>query len=270
MKRPSAYGDPNVNPYATSEMQHMSAQRIVQHNAAMNNFPVEKDAKLRFSRIDGQWQRNRDAPKLPNQMPSNAFNQVQGLNTTRSYYQRQALDSLENSANVENNAQSQEQDMEIGYEDNPSPLTFEGLERKFHDEIMKLVKEQSDTEDKENARHKKKIMEINTRYQEKLSALRAQHTNRREEVLRKESQARLHQYQQAGISSHPNSGLQDGRGYGGTAVAAAGGETRGHTTGQFDSYRDQSQFNAGQTMQGSEVRVPYPEGHFNNTSAQYF
>ncbi|XP_017984214.1 PREDICTED: uncharacterized protein LOC18586868 [Theobroma cacao] len=160
--------------------------------------------------------------------------------------------------------------MEIGYEDNPSPLTFEGLERKFHDEIMQLVKEQSDAEDKEIARHKEKIMEINTRYQEKLSALRAQHANRREEVLLKELQTRLHQYQQAGISSHPNSGLQDARGYGGTAVAAAAGETRGYTTGQFDSYRDQSRFNAGQTTQGSEARVPYPEGHFNHTSAQYF
>ncbi|EOY19313.1 Uncharacterized protein TCM_044378 [Theobroma cacao] len=305
MKRPSAYGDPNVNPYATSEMQHMSAQRIVQHNAAMNNFSVEKDAKLRFSRVDGQWQRNRDAPKLHDQMPSHAFNQgkekrgceqeqitklvvpslewfciciflsiyygsVQEVNTTRSYHQGQALDLLENSANVENNAQSREQDIEIRYEDNRSPLTFEGLERKFHDEIMKLVKEQSDAEDKEIARHKEKIMEINTRYQEKLSALRAQHANRREEVLLKELQTRLHQYQQAGISSHLNSGLQDARGYGGTAVAAAAGETRGYTTGQFHSYRDQSRFNAGQTTQGSEVRVPYPEGHFNHTSAQYF
>ncbi|KAK6233763.1 hypothetical protein QUC31_006169 [Theobroma cacao] len=135
---------------------------------------------------------------------------------------------------------------------------------------MKLVKEQSDAEDKEIARHKEKIMEINTRYQEKLSALRAQHANRREEVLLKELQTRLHQYQQAGISSHLNSGLQDARGYGGTAVAAAAGETRGYTTGQFHSYRDQSRFNAGQTTQGSEVRVPYPEGHFNHTSAQYF
>lgn len=50
--------------------------------------------------------------------------------------------------------QVHEEDMEIGYEDNPSPLSFEGLEHKFLDEITKLVKEQSDAEDVENTRHR--------------------------------------------------------------------------------------------------------------------
>lgn len=82
----------------------------------------------------------------------------QGVYSTRSHYQGQALDSLESSANNENKAQPQEQDMEIGYEDSPSPLTFEGLERIFLDKVKKLVKEQSDEEDIEIARHKEVSM----------------------------------------------------------------------------------------------------------------
>lgn len=44
--------------------------------------------------------------------------------------------------------------MEIGYEDKPQLLTFEGLERRFQDEIFNLIKEQADAEDAENTRHK--------------------------------------------------------------------------------------------------------------------
>lgn len=44
--------------------------------------------------------------------------------------------------------------MEIGYEDNPLLQTFEGLDKKFLNEIMKLVKEQTDAEDAENVRHR--------------------------------------------------------------------------------------------------------------------
>ena len=37
--------------------------------------------------------------------------------------------------------QSYEQDMEVGYEDDkPSEITFQGLERKYQDEVMKLNK----------------------------------------------------------------------------------------------------------------------------------
>jgi len=44
--------------------------------------------------------------------------------------------------------------MDIGYEGNPLLQTFEVLEQKFHNDIMKLAKEQNDAEDSENARHK--------------------------------------------------------------------------------------------------------------------
>lgn len=62
-------------------------------------------------------------------------------------------DDLENRVNSDPRFQSQEQDMEIGYEDKPSPLTFEGLEQKFQAEILKLVKQQIDAEEAENVRH---------------------------------------------------------------------------------------------------------------------
>jgi hypothetical protein len=81
----------------------------------------------------------------------------QGDNGTRSYYQGQMPDQKQGSDNQskrESRSLPHEQDIKIGYEDNPSSLTFEGLEQKFLDEIMNLVKEQSDAEVVENARHR--------------------------------------------------------------------------------------------------------------------
>ncbi|KAF8397999.1 hypothetical protein HHK36_016925 [Tetracentron sinense] len=83
----------------------------------------------------------------------------QGGDASRSFYQGQRPDSklgVEKQANKDPRAQAHEQDMEIGYEDNPLPQTFESLEQKFLDEIMKLTKEQSNAEDAENARHREK------------------------------------------------------------------------------------------------------------------
>lgn len=51
-------------------------------------------------------------------------------------------------------SQPHEEDMDIGYEDNRVVQTFEGLEQRFLDDIMKLNKEQTDAEDAENARHR--------------------------------------------------------------------------------------------------------------------
>lgn len=51
--------------------------------------------------------------------------------------------------------------MDVGYENKPLSQTFEGLEQKFLDDIMKLAKEQSDAEDAENARHKEVCMIMN-------------------------------------------------------------------------------------------------------------
>ncbi|CAK9184658.1 unnamed protein product [Ilex paraguariensis] len=76
---------------------------------------------------------------------------------SRSYYQGQRLDprmALERQGLKDPRSQPREEDMEVGYEDNLSSQTFEGLEQKFLDDIMKLSKEQTDAEDAENARHR--------------------------------------------------------------------------------------------------------------------
>ena len=44
--------------------------------------------------------------------------------------------------------------MEIGFEDKTVNQTFEGLEQRFYDDILKLTKEQNDAEDAENAWHR--------------------------------------------------------------------------------------------------------------------
>ena len=61
---------------------------------------------------------------------------------------------LERQANNESRLHPHEQDMEIGYEHKPSQLSYEALEQKLQDELLKLVKEQNDAEDKENTRHR--------------------------------------------------------------------------------------------------------------------
>lgn len=76
---------------------------------------------------------------------------------SRSSYQGQRPDSklvLEKQGSKDPRDQAQQEDMELGYEDNAPPQTFEGLEQKFIQDIMKLTKEQQDAEDTENARHR--------------------------------------------------------------------------------------------------------------------
>lgn len=75
---------------------------------------------------------------------------------TRPLHQQQLPDSTTDLRDVvnTNGLESHEQDMEIGYEDNPPPLTFEALEKKFKDETLKLLKEQLDAEDAEIIRHR--------------------------------------------------------------------------------------------------------------------
>ncbi|CAK9171114.1 unnamed protein product [Ilex paraguariensis] len=197
-----------------------------------------------------------------------------GQGGIRSLYRGQTPDlkvQIEKQASKEPSLQSHEQDMEIGYEeDKPSSLTFEGLEQKFQDEILKLIKEHGDEEDAENTRHREKIVEISNQYQEKLSSLRTLQANRREEFLRKESQARLHQYQQAGISHHlVIASSVDPHGYSGSAATEA---HQAYATGQYESYRDRTSSLGGGRSQGTEGRVPYPQGRVynNNAGARYY
>ncbi|KAI9389207.1 hypothetical protein POPTR_008G001700v4 [Populus trichocarpa] len=287
MKRqpPPAYGDGNMNPYGGG------GQRMRGNTGAMSNsyggggrqdgyssVEAEQHPGYKSSKAEGQWQWDRDSQNVHNQLPTHTFSEGQVGSGARSYYHGQPPDpkmGLESQSNKEaGGTQPHDQDMELGFEDKSLPMSFEGLERKFFDEVTKLAKEQGDAEVAENARHREKIIEINTRYQEKLSALRAQQTNRREEFLRKESQARLSQYQQASRSHYPNTGLQDARGYSGAAATGpiSAGEThRAYASSQFESYRGRPQYGGGGRAQGNEGRIPYPEGRvYNNAGARHY
>ncbi|GMY23501.1 hypothetical protein FCV25MIE_18742 [Fagus crenata] len=245
MKRQASYADSHVNPYAASQMQHMPAQRM-QPNAAMYNFPgrldslsTEEEYQYKSSKVEEQWQSDRDAPNVSNQTSSHSFNEGQGDNGTRSYYQGQMPDQKQGSDNQskrESRSLRHEQDIKIGYEDNPSSLTFEGLEQKFLDEIMNLVKEQSDAEVVENARHR---------------------------------EARLNQYQQAGVTHHPNTGIHDAHK---TPVAAVAEAQRDYATSQYESYKERQHLLgsvSGRTP-GAEARVPYPSGRVYNNAAHHY
>ncbi|XP_042476182.1 uncharacterized protein LOC122057895 [Macadamia integrifolia] len=294
MRRPGHYADSGVNAYVSAQMHNMSAQRM-QHNSAMSQFPGRPDAlpseeehHYMSSKTEGQWQWDRDGPKKSNSMASHVYSEGQGGDPSRSYCQGERPDpklGLEKHANKEPRSQNHEEDMEIGYEDTILPQTFEGLEQKFLDEIMKLSKEQNGAEDAENARHREKMNAINTEYQEKLIALRARHSTLREEFLRRESQARQHQYQQAEMSPYTNRmGQSEPKSYGAAAATAAAGEAhrtyasdqaageahRAYASGQFDSYRERAQFLAAGRSHGIESRGLYPGGHVYNTGGRYY
>lgn len=277
MKRGQAYGDANPNPYVASQMPQMSTQRMQQNSMATNfsgrsdSYPAEEEQQYASTKAEGQWQWDRDAQQMSPHLYSDGG---QGGNSSRSFYPNQMPDSKLGS-NQEARVHPQEQDMEIGYEDNPAMPSLEGLEQKFRDDIMKLTKEHIEAEDAENARHKEKIIEITNQYQEKLAALRTRHATRREEILRKESQARLQQYQLAGMSHYQNSSGpsdmgQGHHGYGGAPGTAPGEPQRPYGGGQFDSYRQRPESFARGRMQGAESRVPTPGGRVYNTGPRYY
>ncbi|CAL5432455.1 hypothetical protein ACSBR2_020844 [Camellia fascicularis] len=276
MRRPGHYGDSGGNAYVTAQMQHMSGQRMEQksghYQGRSEPLTSDKEHPYGASKADGQWRWERDGSKVPNSMSPQMFNEGQGGDTSRSYFQGQRQDSkmaLERQGNNDPRSQPREEDMDIGYEDNPSSRTFEGLEQRFLDDIMKLSKEQTDAEDAENARHRERINTINAQYQEQLAALRARHSGRRDEFLRRESHARQQQYQQATMDHYPNSGMgpSDPHGYGG----AAGSEShRTYNVDQYDSYRERARFLGSTRDHGFESRGPYPGGRVYDTGSRYY
>lgn len=276
MRRPGHYGDSGGNAYVTAQMQHMSGQRMEQksghYQGRSEPLTSDKEHPYGASKADGQWRWERDGSKVPNSMSPQMFNEAQGGDTSRSYFQGQRQDSkmaLERQGNNDPRSQPREEDMDIGYEDNPSSRTFEGLEQRFLDDIMKLSKEQTDAEDAENARHSERINTINAQYQEQLAALRARHSGRRDEFLRRESHARQQQYQQATMDHYPNSGMgpSDPHGYGG----AAGSEShRTYNVDQYDSYRERARFLGSTRDHGFESRGPYPGGRVYDTGSRYY
>ncbi|GAB4836210.1 hypothetical protein Ancab_001126 [Ancistrocladus abbreviatus] len=272
MKRGTApYMEGNVNAYMATQLQQMSAQRMQQQSPGMNSFPgrpdsfpAEEERPYASAQPEGQWHWERDAQRMSPHLYSEG----------RAIHQNQIRDPRSGSPQ-EGRVHPQDQDMEIGYDDKPALQSLEALERKFNDDLMKLTKDQIDAEDAENARHREKIVEINNDYQENLSALRARHASRREEFLRRESQARLQQYQLATMNHYQNNtGPSDvgHRGFGG-APAPGPGVVSGEAPlpyggGQFDSYRQHPEsFGRGGRMQ---ARVPTPGGRVYNTGPRYY
>ncbi|XP_057808057.1 uncharacterized protein LOC131022562 [Salvia miltiorrhiza] len=233
--------------------------------------PGDKDG----AQHSNQWRWERDGgpeAKLPQtaMSPTAPFSEGQGRDAPRSYYQNQRMDPrmpTERQGGGDPRSQSHEEDMDIGYEDTRVTPTLEGLEQRFVDDIMKLSKEQTDAEDAENARHRERIIAINAKYEEQLFALRAKHVSRRDEFLRRESQARHQQYQQIFMEQYPTSGAgpsSDPR----SVNAGSGGEPhRSYNSDSYDSYRERGRY---PRDHGYEPKAPYPRGRAYESASRYY
>ncbi|KAK4441345.1 hypothetical protein Salat_0469400 [Sesamum alatum] len=237
--------------------------------------PIEKESYQNHN--EWRWERDGAQDKLPQtaMSPTAPFSEGQGHEGSRSYYQSQRLDPrmpLEKQGGGDPRSQAHEEDMDIGYEDNHVLQTFEGLEQRFLDDIMKLSKEQIDAEDAENARHRERINLINAQYEEQLGALRARHASQREEFLRMESQARQQQYQQITMEQYPNSSMGPNdppRGYN-AGTPPTGEPHRAYNSDYYDSYRERGRFPGNSRDHGFEPKVPYPRGRAYNSGSRYY
>ncbi|KAL8159674.1 hypothetical protein V2J09_001211 [Rumex salicifolius] len=266
-----------MHPYSPTQMQHVSLHRL-QENSGLNNysgqmgsFMHEDDRSYASSaNADAQWQWERDAQQMSPHLHREGKCQAKGSNASLSYYQNKISDP-KLGLNQESRVHLQGQDIDLGREDNSSSQTYEGLEKKFTDDIMKLTKKQLDAEDAENARHREAI------------ALRARFATRREELLQKESQARLQQYQLTNTRHYQNDvgGQADMGPRGGYSGASGGGafpdETQAQRSfsvrGQFNSHKQRrppSESYGRGRMQGTDSRGPPSSGRGYNTSARYY
>ncbi|GLU19085.1 hypothetical protein SLE2022_353520 [Rubroshorea leprosula] len=285
MRRHEQYPDSGANAYLSAQMQQHMPGQIMEQNSTpfqgqLEAFTPERDQPAATSSMEGQWGWERDGSKVSNQMAGPVYNEGQWADRSITYFQGQRPDlKSSEKQNADLRSRQHEEDMEIGYEDNHSSKTFEGLEKKFLDDIMKLAKEQNDAEDAENARHRERINAINAQYQEQLAALRARHANRRDEFLLKESHARQQQYQQTLIVHYPNIGMGSGNamtpgnphGYSGVAGSAMVGDAnRVYNSDPSDSYRERTRFLGAARDQGFETRGSYPGGRVYDTGSRYY
>ncbi|CAL4913789.1 unnamed protein product [Urochloa decumbens] len=271
MRRQGQYGDADINSMVAAQLHHYQAQqRAPQHpeNSYTGRDPGQASGEHQYTppkARQSQW--DRGGPNIPSQVQSYAYSEGQGTAGARSFYDGQRSDAkvgLEKQPSKETRDQPRTDRTETRYGDYNLPRTFEGLEQSFHEDIMMLSKELQDAEDAENSRHRERLKEINTQYQEKLLALRARQANYRDEFLRKESLARQQQYQQASMSHYANNsaaGEQHGyhptalpgeqHGYHPTAAATpppAGTRSayeeahRGYASGQYESFSDRPDY----------------------------
>ncbi|KAI5667074.1 hypothetical protein M9H77_16927 [Catharanthus roseus] len=225
-----------------------------------------------------QWRWERDGSKVQSPMSPHMFNEGQGNEASRSYYQGQRPDprmAMEKQGSYDARSQPRADEMER-YEENPLRHTLEGLEQKFLNDIMKLSKEQNDAEDAEIARHRERINAINAQYQEQLVALRAQHATRRDEFLRRESHSRQQQYQQAAGGDHYPSGggiggSSDPQGYNAVAAPSREPSARSYNADNYDTYRERGRFLGNSRNHEPEPRAQYPGGgRVYDTGSRYY
>ncbi|XP_028195008.1 uncharacterized protein LOC114380217 isoform X2 [Glycine soja] len=237
-------------------MHHMAGQRgeakSGNFEGRLEAFTPQRENPYANSKQEGQgqWRWEIDEAKMSNSMASRMFNEGQGVDASKSYFQGPSRN------NSDSRSQAHGEDMDVGYEGNHLSQSFEGLEQNFHDDIIKLTKEQNDAEDAEYARHREKINAINAQYEEKLAALRAQHSSRRAEFLQRESHARQQQYQQIIRDPYPSGGMAPGdpHGYNNVNASGTGEVQRGYSADHLDPYRERARFLGGGRDQGFEPR----------------
>ncbi|KAL5130563.1 hypothetical protein HKD37_12G033597 [Glycine soja] len=178
MRRQGHYGDPSANTcVGGSQMHHMAGQRgeakSGNFEGRLEAFTPQRENPYANSKQEGQgqWRWEIDEAKMSNSMASRMFNEGnmeifvsklevrgaiscssvgQGVDASKSYFQGPSRN------NSDSRSQAHGEDMDVGYEGNHLSQSFEGLEQNFHDDIIKLTKEQNDAEDAEYARHREK------------------------------------------------------------------------------------------------------------------
>ncbi|KAK3408312.1 hypothetical protein EUGRSUZ_J00585 [Eucalyptus grandis] len=277
MRRQGQYMNAGADAYVAAQMQHgqQMDHNSGQYQGELEAFTPERDNTYVTPRADGHRGWERDGSEPSSALASHVLYEGQSGDASRSYYHGQKPDlrlTLEKQGNNDMRPQTHKKDVDHGYEKDPFSQTFEGLEQKFLDDIMKLAKELNDAEDAENVRHREKINSINSQYQEQLSVLRTRHASHRDEFLRRESSARQQQYQQALMAKYSNSsmGPRDTQGFGGIPSSATVGEAyRPYDNDQYDSFEDRPRF-YGSVRDRLEPKGPYSGGRAYNTSSRFY
>uniref|UniRef100_A0A1J3FTE8 Uncharacterized protein n=1 Tax=Noccaea caerulescens TaxID=107243 RepID=A0A1J3FTE8_NOCCA len=286
MRRQGNFADSPASAYGAGQIQNAHSD----FQGQLEAFTPERDQPYSDSQPEGQWRWERDGPRP---MPTTVYNEGQGVDSSRTYYRGQ-MDPKSGMEKQGSDSRAQPQHQENtkpGYENNRGVQTFEGLEQKFMEDITRLAKDQIEAEDAEIARHREKINTINTRYEEQLAALRARHTCKREDIMRKESQARQQQYKQQTMGMmdnqyHPNAAgpvnvMPSGghpQGYIGNAqdpaAVADAPPSRSYGSDRFETYGGErgGRFQGGTRDHGFESRGQYPPGGtgYDNTASRFY
>ncbi|CAM6107261.1 unnamed protein product [Calypogeia fissa] len=277
-----SYRGSNVNPLIAAQMQHIAVQRL-QHSApnmgplgregppqpldedkrTIEHIASQLEARRQWEAVSGSTQTLNGSGASPpfsykegrgaSGAGSLSSYSGKGSGSEGGYYHGGNQDSGPyQSQSGGGSLPELEQDLDLGYDEKPVAQTLDELENRFLQETIELTKDQNGEEDKENAKHRERMKEIQEQYQQKMTILRSKHAKQREEFLRHESQVRQHQYQQhagygmyqyGGGNGPPSSrgGPFNGSGYDRGAHSASPENLQGHGHGHlgvYDSYKD--------------------------------